>query len=1154
MLFDHRYMLHEILGKGGMGIVYRATDRLTGNMVALKRVLHASDELLLTTYRGDENLEFALAKEFETLASLRHPNIISVLDYGFDDQRYPYFTMDYLPEAETVVEAAGPKPLHEKIDLVIQLLEALTYLHRRGVLHRDLKPANVLVVDGKVKLVDFGLAIRSQDQTEITGTIAYIAPEVLQGKAPNAVSDLYAIGVILYELLVGHHPFNISNIQTLISEILGTPPDLNAILKLGETTRINFGDMLRHDSDETLILNTTSSILISEALSDEEIDVSAITQRNLAVVVGRLLSKTPEDRYQTTEETIYALQSAVGFQPVPQPDAIRDSFLQAATFVGRQDELSTLDAALSEVIATSQGSIWMVGGESGVGKSRLLDELRIHALVRGCLVLRGQGVSDAGMPYQFWREPLRRLILATRIDPTEAGILQELVPDIETLIDEPPATLPVLEGKTAQQRLLDTIASLYSRISRPTVLFLEDLQWAIESLEVLKHLATIVSEIPLLIVGSYRMEEAPDLPDQIAGANSIILNRLNKQHTKELSYSMLGVVGLRPEIVSFLYDQTEGNAFFLVEVVRALADETGRLENIGSLVLPEKISTSRIHDVLQRRLASVSAKHRPMLKVAAVIGRRLDFNILRNIIPDFDVDAWLVACSNAAVLDIADGQWRFSHDKLRETMLSAIETNDLAALHRQVAVAIEDVYASELKDRAAQLAYHWSVTGDPAKERHYALMAARQIEQLGDFYKAEAYYDRVKELLGKGSHAISELANVEYELARIKRWTQPHEQDAAKPYLERAMKLAQAAGAQETIAKIYAEMSRLAVCSGDYQTALKDAEKSLAMFQALDNPLELAQAYNAVGNVEFRLANYDRVIQCMEESLKWYQIAGYTLGVATTYMNLGATLWSLGDKQKALDYQKRSLQSYRELGSRHHICTNLHNLAVISSDAGDYTQAKEYYQEALALARDMRSPRNIEEIVSGMGWLNIRLGAFDEAKRCLLEALASSQQSGNIGSITSVLNDLGDLEFVRGDFKRAASYYEQSIAQSRAHDEKWQLANGLRGLANARLKLGQMDHVQKTLSEALAIAQETDTPTQIVEIGYVIAQLALSVGNKQQAAALLEALARSDSLEAYWRKQAQSLRETIEVTIEKDKDVDILTFIPQILESCLQID
>lgn len=1152
MLFDHRYMLHEMLGKGGMGIVYRATDCLTGTMVALKRVLHASDEMLLSTYRGDENLEFALAKEFETLASLRHPNIISVLDYGFDDQRYPYFTMDFLPEAETIVEAAGPEPLHEKIDLVIQLLEALTYLHRRGVLHRDLKPANVLVVDGKVRLVDFGLAVRSHDQTEITGTIAYIAPEVLQGKAPNVVSDLYAIGVILYELLVGQHPFNISNIQILISEILGTPPDLNAILKLGETTRLNFGDVLRHDTDETLILNTASSMLISETLSDEQIDVSAITHRNLAVVVGRLLSKTPEDRFQTTEDAIHALQSAIGIQPAPQSDAVRDSFLQAATFVGREDELSTLDAALNEVALSGKGSIWLVGGESGVGKSRLLDELRIHALVRGCLVLRGQGVSDAGMPYQFWREPLRRLILATRIDPTEAGILQELVPDIGALLDEPPATLPALEGNAAQQRLLDTIASLFSRISRPTLLLLEDLQWAIESLDVLKHLTTIVSDVPLLLVGSYRTEEEPDLPDQIAGANSIILNRLNKQHTKELSYSMLGMVGLRPEIVSFLYDQTEGNAFFVVEIVRALAEEAGRLENIGSLELPEKISVSGIHDVLQRRLSSVSAKHRPMLKVAAVVGRRLDLNILRHIIPDFDVDAWLVVCSNATVLDIADGHWRFSHDKLRDTMLSEIEANNLAALHRQVAVAIEDVYASELKERAAQLAHHWSVAGDTAKERHYVLIAARQVEQLGDFYKAEAYYERVKELLGKGSRANPELANVEYELARIKRWTQPHEQDAATPYLERAMKLAQVADDQETIAKIYAERSRLAVRSGDYQTALKDAEKSLAMFQALDNPLELAQAYNAVGNVEFRLANYDRVVQCMEESLKWYQVAGYTLGIATTYMNLGATVWSLGDKQKALEYQKQSLQSYRELGSRHHICTNLHNLAIISSDAGDYEQAKEYYQEALALARDMRSLRNIEEIVSGMGWLNIRLGDFDEAERCLLEALESSQHSGNIGNITSILNDLGDLEFVQGDFKHAASYYEQSIAQSRAHDEKWQLANGLRGLANARIKLGQMDHVQKTLSEALAIAQETDTPTQIVEIGFVIAQLALAIGNHHQAVTLLEALAESESLEAYWRKQAQSLRETIEVTVEND--VDIVTFIPQVLESCLQID
>src|SRR5690606_19532390 len=142
--------------------------------------------------------------------------------------------------------------------------------------------------------------------------------------------------------------------------------------------------------------------------------------------------------------------------------AIRESFLQSAQFVGRDAELKELTNALKEAIA-SRGSAWLIGGESGVGKSRLMDELRTRALVQGALVLRGQGVSGGGLPYQFWREPLRRLVLAMEIDELEAGILKDLIPDIEHLLERTiPDPIP-LDGSAYQQRLFATIVSIFRR-------------------------------------------------------------------------------------------------------------------------------------------------------------------------------------------------------------------------------------------------------------------------------------------------------------------------------------------------------------------------------------------------------------------------------------------------------------------------------------------------------------------------------------------------------------------------------------------------------------------------------------------------------------------------------------------------------------------
>src|SRR4051812_3770864 len=160
-LIGKRYQLLDKLGAGGMGVVYRATDRLTGQTVALKQVIPSNidPKTAPTIYLGEESsFQLALAQEFRTLASLRHPNIISVLDYGFDHNRQPYFTMDLLENAVPIVEAAATLPLLQKIDLMIQMLQALTYLHRRAILHLDLKPANVMVTGGQVKVLDFGLS------------------------------------------------------------------------------------------------------------------------------------------------------------------------------------------------------------------------------------------------------------------------------------------------------------------------------------------------------------------------------------------------------------------------------------------------------------------------------------------------------------------------------------------------------------------------------------------------------------------------------------------------------------------------------------------------------------------------------------------------------------------------------------------------------------------------------------------------------------------------------------------------------------------------------------------------------------------------------------------------------------------------------------
>ena len=217
-----------------MGVVYRAVDHLTRNSVALKRVVIPPELLDFMSRSNSENLYLGLAREFQVLATLRHPHIISVYDYGFDEQRQPYLVMELLESSKEITSAGHSLTFTGQIDLIIQMLEALAYLHRRGIIHRDLKPSNVLVTGQSeqefgVKVLDFGLSLRRDEKADVAGTLAYMAPEVLRRNQVTFASDLYAVGIIAYEIFAGRQPFDEYALDDLAYAILNQQIDLLAL-------------------------------------------------------------------------------------------------------------------------------------------------------------------------------------------------------------------------------------------------------------------------------------------------------------------------------------------------------------------------------------------------------------------------------------------------------------------------------------------------------------------------------------------------------------------------------------------------------------------------------------------------------------------------------------------------------------------------------------------------------------------------------------------------------------------------------------------------------------------------------------------------------------------------------------------------------------
>jgi serine/threonine-protein kinase len=212
-----RYRLDKVLGQGGMALVYRARDGELDRPVAIK--------LLADNLASDQGFRRRFLREARLAARLAHPNVVQIYDMGAVDGR-PYIVMEYV-EGETLaalLERRGRIPAREATELALQVCDGLQHAHEAGLVHRDVKPQNVLVCgDGTLKITDFGIA-RSAHGTRLTeigsvlGTAAYLAPEQAAGEEVTAAADIYALGVVFYELLTGRRPYTVETLTQLLQQ------------------------------------------------------------------------------------------------------------------------------------------------------------------------------------------------------------------------------------------------------------------------------------------------------------------------------------------------------------------------------------------------------------------------------------------------------------------------------------------------------------------------------------------------------------------------------------------------------------------------------------------------------------------------------------------------------------------------------------------------------------------------------------------------------------------------------------------------------------------------------------------------------------------------------------------------------------------------
>lgn len=1021
------------IGSGGMGEVYRAQDRLTGKIVALKRVLVPTSTLSFasrTSESSKQALNLSLANEFRALAALRHPHIISVLDYGFtpaddapsaetptvDEQdtriltpfgalddhpigrphlrhMQPFFTMDYLQSAQPFDRAALGLPLKALIELTTQMLQALSYLHRHGILHRDLKPGNVLVTREsgrqRVRLVDFGLSDAIGTSGMISGTLLYLAPETLMGQPLSAATDLYAVGVMLYESIAGHHPF--SGSPKLIQDIQSRAPDMTPLFASAEARQ----------------------------------------SPGLIAAIKRLLSKSPFDRFESADSLIVALRESVGLPPMDEDAQIRDSFLQAARFVGRDAELATLTDALDSALQ-GKGSVWLVGGESGVGKSRLLEELRTRAMVSGAVALRGQGVSSGGLPFQLWREPARRLTLALSAEDAplsedaynDARVLSWIVPDIGLLIGRAVQPVPPVDALGSVQRLAGSLLAALRRLNAPALIILEDIQWALESLELLKLLMPAAARMPLMIVASYRDDERPNLPAELPAARLLRLNRLDDDAIGMLSAAMLGEDRLSDELLALLRRETEGNAFFLVETVRALADQVGRLSDVSRAALPEQVLAGGVLDVIRRRLGRVPSSARPLLEHAAVAGRQIDVKVISRALSAEvkQIEPLLQSVADAAVVEISDGVWRFSHDKLRETLLADMGAEARAALNRAVAQAIEAAYPDD-DDQAAALTQHWHEAGDLQKEAHFAYRAGSKAYELGQFHEALRLLERAADLMTPNS---PEHWDASFIIVKCHRFLGAL--DTVVELAKSAVETAKAMHDEARQLRAMIELIYVLQLIGRRDEADALIADALPRAESLGDPIILMYALNRAGFQAGSGGDLDNALTYHLRAQTFADQHGSEEDKAILLNTLSLIFYYKGDIDKALSISGKLIKTYRAMNNMHYLSDAYGNQGVLLWSQGKYREAIPILEKALELDIRLGKEQNEATILITMGYCYAGLNEDDTAEFYLLLALRRANAINAVPLVLDALSGIASLWAKRGDHARAAEVYGLALS------------------------------------------------------------------------------------------------------------------------------
>jgi PAS domain S-box-containing protein len=1069
--------------------VFEVFDRAKDKTLALRLLSWTEEQRSIARFK----------QEFRVLSELRHPSIARVYDFEVIHGDCYFFTMELCP-GRFLHNYFQPCDFRRLIQVFWEVCQTLDFIHGRGVILGTLTPHSILVHDAapaeagragglaqdlSVCFVTLGLETELHlDRSEIPDWLHYMPPEAAAGRTMDLRANLYSLGVILYELMTGFRPFEAETPVELMKQHLKHAPLPPRQLR----------------PDVPLELEN---------------------------VVLRLLEKRPSRRYQTAHEAAVALGEAGSYIISEAARPFKASFVFSSELIGREKEFGRLKSAY-RASRQGRGGLVLVTGEAGIGKSRLVQEFKLFLQLEGEVVLHTRSFERARAPYQEINELVAQLLM--HFEKSQPALAEHYRAEGLGPLQAAAGLRSQHDGDAAQptsrRQVLDALAEVFLELStaQPYVVMLDDLQLADEeTVEFLTSLAPRLQHHPILLVLLFESLGA-ETPHPLRGligalreaslAEPMELGRLTRDETGQLLQSLLGISYQPPRLTRVLHQETEGNPFFIEEVVKFLVDE-GIIERHGAdwdLMLPDlellRIPSS-IVEAISRRLATLEELELELLKIMAGFGQGIGLDLLA------EVSGYDPGRLQSALLELQGRQlvvpqetpsgarYLFAHAKIGEVLYQQMDrmlrrllhvrfAESLIARHGDAEPALYGAIAHHcLEGRLAERAIEWALRagraaagllafknavsyyeraleqiGAQGRDRHWAEYSAA-VEEVGDIYaqsgESQKAIRRYGQLLQEPLPLVQR-AGLELKIGRCHLAESSYEQ--ALRHYRMCLGELQSAGEVRQLALLHAEIGRAEALRGQVHAALESCIHALQLLSDTPEAFEIGELGIVTSFCYIELGQGSRALEVLRESLRLFERHDELLSIGKALASFGQAYDVLGQSGPAAEHFDKALRLFERLSYRLGQAAVLADWgAMLYRLTAEWDRAWQLLEKAAGLSRSIGDRYGVCTAELQMACLLIDRGRPADARKLLDSSLAELDRTGAAGGVALVRQALGAWHLRRGEWALAMTELNKSLSACAACGLELAECRSRLLLAEVSLLSGQLDEAGRLLDE-----------------------------------------------------------------------------------------